>query len=60
MEVFGDIANQLNDLDIFGQMTVLCMLIDTVAGRQGMKGSEMILEIMPILQSVNDEYGVMR
>lgn len=60
MEVFGDIATQLNNLDIFGQMTVLCMLIDTVAGRQGMKGSEMIQEIMPILQSVNDEYGVMR
>ena len=37
MEVFGDIATQLNNLDIFGQMTVLCMLIDTVAGKQGMK-----------------------
>lgn len=37
---------------------ILCTLIDYVAGQIGLKGSELVEYLMPLLQEVNDIMGV--
>lgn len=55
--VLTNVVKELEKISGLESMTILCMLIDYVANRNGMKSIELLDIITPLIERVNEDMG---
>lgn len=58
-EIWSEIEEKCKEVNGYVLMPVLCMFIDMVAVKNGMKSIELIEAILPTIREVNETLGTM-
>ena len=59
IEIWSEIEEKCKEVNGYVLMPVLCMFIDMVAVKNGMKSIELIESILPTIREVNETLGTM-